>query len=260
MDGIETTINMRKMGYTHPVVALTANAVTGQAEIFYDNGFDEFISKPIDIRHMDEVLKKYIRDKQSSTVVDAARRLAVPEIDDELLSIFVRDVKKTLPMIEAVYKNIDEATEEEILLFTVGVHAMKSALAHINEPGASRLAYTLEKGGKAQDRDVIKSGTPILLDTIRGIVDRINQDTEKTEATTSGDEDREAFRDGLLRIADACNSFDDRAAEGVLTEFKDKPLSDESKELLENIAQLVLHSDFEEAAEMALRYVAANWD
>jgi len=65
-DGIETTIELRKIGYKLPIVALTANAVAGQAEIFLENGFDDFISKPIDVRQLNGILKRLIRDKYAS--------------------------------------------------------------------------------------------------------------------------------------------------------------------------------------------------
>ncbi|MDR0464610.1 MAG: PAS domain-containing protein, partial [Treponema sp.] len=65
MDGIEATKLIRSLGYKQPIVALTANALAGQAEIFLKNGFDDFISKPIDIRQLNSVLNKMIRDMQS---------------------------------------------------------------------------------------------------------------------------------------------------------------------------------------------------
>ena len=67
MDGIEATVKIRAMGYRRPIIALTANAVAGQEELFRENGFDEFISKPIDIRQLNEILKHYIRDKHGSS-------------------------------------------------------------------------------------------------------------------------------------------------------------------------------------------------
>ena len=76
MDGIEATKIIRDMGYEHPIVALTADAVIGQAEIFLANGFDDFISKPIDVRQMNAVLNKLVRDKQPPEVIEAARRQA----------------------------------------------------------------------------------------------------------------------------------------------------------------------------------------
>jgi CheY-like chemotaxis protein len=76
MDGMETTRRIRDLGYTEPIVALTANAVAGQVDIFLENGFDDFISKPIDIRQLNAVLNKFIRDKQPPEVLKAARQQA----------------------------------------------------------------------------------------------------------------------------------------------------------------------------------------
>ena len=63
MDGIETTKILRSKGYNQPIIALTANALIGQAEEFLKNGFDGFISKPIQAAHLDAVLTKFIKDK-----------------------------------------------------------------------------------------------------------------------------------------------------------------------------------------------------
>jgi len=64
MDGIEATSAMRSMGYTHPIVALTANAVKGQAEMFLNNGFSGFMSKPIDINLLNSYLVRFVKNKQ----------------------------------------------------------------------------------------------------------------------------------------------------------------------------------------------------
>jgi len=63
MDGIETTQKLRSLGYKGCIVALTANALVGNSEMFLNNGFDGFISKPIDTIQLDEILNKYVRDK-----------------------------------------------------------------------------------------------------------------------------------------------------------------------------------------------------
>ncbi|MDR0456734.1 MAG: response regulator [Treponema sp.] len=74
MNGIETTKIIRKLGYTQPIVALTANVLTGQAEMFLANGFDEFIPKPIDTRQLNAVLNRLIRDRYPAETVEAARK------------------------------------------------------------------------------------------------------------------------------------------------------------------------------------------
>jgi len=85
MDGIETTRHLRESGYKHTIVALTANAVVGQADIFMENGFNEFMSKPIDIRQLNSLLNKYVRDKQPPEVIEAARK----EMED--MNVFIVD-------------------------------------------------------------------------------------------------------------------------------------------------------------------------
>jgi CheY-like chemotaxis protein/anti-sigma regulatory factor (Ser/Thr protein kinase) len=61
MDGVEATQILRVTGYNRPIVALTANAIAGSAKMFLDNGFDGFISKPIDVTELDNTLHKYVK-------------------------------------------------------------------------------------------------------------------------------------------------------------------------------------------------------
>ena len=62
IDGIEVTKEIRFMPeYANvPIIALTANAVTGAREMYLESGMNDFISKPIDIRALHDILRKYI--------------------------------------------------------------------------------------------------------------------------------------------------------------------------------------------------------
>ncbi|MDR1036022.1 MAG: response regulator [Deltaproteobacteria bacterium] len=64
MDGIETVQVIRAMEEerfaTLPVVAFTANALAGMREFFLENGFDDFMAKPIDVEELDRILRKWI--------------------------------------------------------------------------------------------------------------------------------------------------------------------------------------------------------
>ena len=72
MDGMETTKVLRDIGYTHPIVALTANALVGIEEMFMQNGFSGFISKPIDINQLNAYLVRFIRDTQAPKTIPSA--------------------------------------------------------------------------------------------------------------------------------------------------------------------------------------------
>lgn len=80
LDGIETLKISRTMKNSKcmdtPVIALTANAVAGVKEMYLREGFNDYLSKPVNSRQLEDMLRKYLpREKQqtraSSSVTDA---------------------------------------------------------------------------------------------------------------------------------------------------------------------------------------------
>jgi signal transduction histidine kinase/CheY-like chemotaxis protein len=63
MDGIETTRNLRQTGYNGKIVALTANAMQGMKEYYLENGFDGYLSKPIDPQSLDEIINRWLNPR-----------------------------------------------------------------------------------------------------------------------------------------------------------------------------------------------------
>ena len=62
MDGVEAAGMIRKMpfGDVTPIVALTANALSGAAQEYIRLGFQDFLSKPVDPYEMDQVLRRVL--------------------------------------------------------------------------------------------------------------------------------------------------------------------------------------------------------
>ncbi len=64
MNGIDTLENIRRIPGSKyvalPVIALTANVVSGAREMFLEAGFDDFLAKPISIDKMEKVIRKYL--------------------------------------------------------------------------------------------------------------------------------------------------------------------------------------------------------
>jgi len=86
MDGMETTQRIRALGsdYPHmekmPIVALSANALLGMKEKFLQNGFNDFLSKPIDIIKLDSILAKWLpKEKQKDLACNAVSVAPVVE-------------------------------------------------------------------------------------------------------------------------------------------------------------------------------------
>jgi CheY-like chemotaxis protein len=64
MDGVETVQRIRAMEPEYyqnvPIIALTANAVSGAREMFLNEGFQDFLAKPIDIAMLERILKLWL--------------------------------------------------------------------------------------------------------------------------------------------------------------------------------------------------------
>jgi PAS domain S-box-containing protein len=67
MDGIEATIAIRALGTKYseniPIIALTANVVAGNEQMFLDNGFNAFLPKPFNVMILDSMIQRWVRDK-----------------------------------------------------------------------------------------------------------------------------------------------------------------------------------------------------
>jgi len=260
MDGMMTTKYLRTMGYTAPIVALTANAVAGQADIFLQNGFDDFISKPIDIRQLNSILNKLIRDKQPPEVIEAARRSckdAMPGVsamnqqtDTLLLESFIRDARKVAAMLEEQGQKPGWLeTEENLRTFTIMVHGIKSSLRNIGEAELSELAYKLEIAGRERDIDVITASVPLFLSELRALIKKVEPKQDEYGAY----EDIEGLRSKLLAIKEMCTEYNRKGALDLLANIKN--YSKETKKVLDSIKDYVLHSDFDEAERAAVVYM-----
>jgi len=185
MNGVEATRIIRDTGYTSQIVALTANAVAGASEVFLANGFDGYLSKPIDLRELNAMLNRLIRDKQTPEVIESARKeverkktASVPEavrkvlMNEKLMAAGMRDVGKAIAVLEDLLLKINDLDDSDIESFTTTVHGMKSALQLIGETELSEAAYILERAGKNRKIAEISENTPAFIQALQSIIEK----------------------------------------------------------------------------------------
>ena len=260
MDGIEAVKIIRSTGYHKPIIALTANALAGQAEMFFNNGFDDFISKPIDIRQLNNSLNKLIRDKQTPEVIEEAQKQKDNlyasgrhngSVDPQLAEFFVRDAEKAATILEAISRNRCRRADD-ISMLIINAHAMKSALANIDQSELSAAALSLEQAGRDQDMKVILNELPVFVQSLFNIIEKLKpKEEDDAEGEAQTDNDVPFLQEKLLAIQAACASLDKKSAKSALAELKLKTWPRSTRENLSSIAEHLLHSEFEEAASIA---------
>jgi CheY-like chemotaxis protein len=259
MDGIEAVRIIRDMGYKFQIVALTANALVGQEEVYLKNGFDGFVSKPIDSRVLDSVLNTMIRDKKPAETVSAARKKRNAELSgktedtdgsaSEMDKLFALDAANTIAVLEEIMLKMPDITDDETEDYITAVHGIKSALANVGEMRLSRTAFRLEKAGKARDFGVIAGETVLLIEALKEMCERIKE--RKPLTVEYGEEEKALLRGGMGKIIAACERFDRKTAKAGMEELKDKVWPERIGGMLDNLAVYLLHSAFKKAAAAA---------
>jgi len=253
MDGMEATKLLRDSGYTGTIVALTANAVAGQAEIFLQNGFDAFISKPIDIRQLDFVLHKYIHDKRPENDIATALELdeahktdsdggTDSEFDAMLKESLIRDARKTISILEEYCENGTFADDDALRAYTITVHGIKSSLGAIGEKSLSDRAKKLEDAGRNRELDVVETDTAGFLNDLRVLVDKLAAEMQGGDASETEETD---LHSKLMTLKEMCADYNRKGALDALAGIG--KVASGVQEMLDGIKECVLHSDFDEA-------------
>jgi len=159
IDGMEATAAIRKMAYSHPIVALTANALVGQAEEFLRKGFDGFLSKPIQTVHLNAVLHKFVKEKHRPSDAATAEYQDIDEyfgnymessgINGQVYKEFARSQKNVMAEITEAIETNDFKTAHRL------AHTLKGLAGLIAE---GKLADIAKKAELAFDGGRVPTG------------------------------------------------------------------------------------------------------
>lgn len=182
MDGIETMHRIRdKVGHYYqkvPIIALTANAVPGNREMFLEEGFNDFVAKPLEMSVLERVLRRNLPEEklvfqtnreqqpvsqQSEGSSDNEESLQIGDLDVEQGLIYCGGRQEYLEILERCCE--DGAKERELLEklykeqdwknYTIKVHGLKSAMHSIGAIPLFEKAKALEIAGKNKDIEYI---------------------------------------------------------------------------------------------------------
>ncbi|MCL1939809.1 MAG: transporter substrate-binding domain-containing protein [Desulfovibrionaceae bacterium] len=278
MDGVETTRRIRAMSNEDPyydnvpIIALTANATSGMREIFLENGFTDYLSKPIDTIALNALLERWIpkeKQQQSSSVTGSYPAVDTREIQIEISGI---NVKKGLSLtggayeryldtlatfredgLEKIEKIKKSLADGDLPLYTTYVHALKSAAANIGAEELSKAAYALETAGRDGNTGYIEAHNNGFLESLQTILSNIHSAIaakNEKEAGEKGRLDRELFNAELENLKTALESMDAEAMDNTFDSLKAMPLSEDMAAAVRNISYAVMMAEYDKAVAL----------
>jgi len=270
MDGVEAVKHIRslpdKKYASLPIVALTANAIVGAREMFLQNGFDDFLPKPIEIVKLNNILVKWIpKEKQKEAPppgsvqeeqapiiieienIDTARGIASAGGNArayiDILKVFHKDAKrKKAEIINCLESN-------DLSLYAIYTHALKSACASIGAHKLSEEAKILEAAGMKHELDFIKEHNAGFLNRLKKLLADIEQVISDNAGEPGGDTlDTAALKKQLAKLKAALGNFDIAAIDEASLELQAFLQLPETDESLNSILQDAFVGKYKRAA------------
>ena len=283
LDGISTLHQMRELADNQcretPVVALTANAITGAREMYLAEGFDAFLSKPINPEKLEqmilmllprELLQFEVKEAAEEIIAESAQIDPESHKDEELPIIdgldwdygfmHLPDKEVLLDTIADFYNTIDLEAEnlermyeeiksnpEMVKQYRIKVHAMKSSANLIGATVLGGMARVLEKAANDNNPEIIDNLTPIFLKEWRifkeSLKECINDSEEKRETI----EDHSVILAYLQMLKIAMMELDIDGMDQNMDELKKFIYPADTQKDMEQLAGLVTNLDSEQA-------------
>lgn len=289
MDGIETVKKLRELPVEHAkevvIVALTANAIKGVERMFLDNQMNDYLAKPIEIKKLGQIMKKWIPAEkqltsyQGKTIeeLDQMNREKPKEKAEEAGNAFLKlkginvgeglanclDDTQAYTEILRTYLNSGMSTKERIKDywrssdfwgFTIEVHGVKSASKNIGADVLSELARLLEDAGESQNGDYIETHIGPFIEVYEEVLQSIEavvkQQKKEIEPQELNEITEEQWKEKISSAKEALQDFDAETANQILNELLSSNVSAERRNMLQKAMTSMEVYEYDEADEI----------
>lgn len=186
MDGIETLKKIRELTGAYyadlPVIALTANALEEAKERFLLEGFQDFISKPINPAVLEEKLEQYLPESMKKRIrivkkIKQEKKFTIEGIDiDAGLKQCEQNMDRYVELLEAAYQDGQEKLERlrlyieqgDCYSYMIESHSIKSVAGSIGARELSYMAMEQEEAAREEDEERLRA-------TSKGFIERLER-------------------------------------------------------------------------------------
>ena len=284
MDGVETLRRIKQLSdfpcQGSPIVALTANAVSGARERYLSEGFDDFLSKPVVPEKLEQMIKKLLPDEllcetenepgaaAPPTGADSAEAVleSLPQVDGldwqyawlhlpetELLEFTVKEfyaqIDPAADRLEQMYAQLSDPAQLE--QYRIQAHAMKSLAATIGILPLSGVAKLLEFAAKDGKIETILSLTGPFLEEWRSYRQKLQGVFGISDAAKKETADPSLIKALLEMTRISMQEMDIDQADQSVRQLREYSYSKEADALIQKLADAVTNLDAEETDRIA---------
>ena len=273
MDGVETFHAMKTLPGNlcedTPVIILTANAVIGAKENYLKEGFDAFLSKPVEPDKLERIIfdmlprellyqSQDVEEKEETVTIDfpvidgmdfAYGRIHFKADEDLLDSIelLYRVIKSEADKLKEFYNNI--SSEEGMNSYRIQVHSMKNSAALVGIVTLAGMAKVLEDAARESDRDTIYAMTPVFLEKWCGYREKLGILFPKEQTLKAYD--KTVLIELLERLKQAADEFDITEMDNLMEEMNGYCYEEMLSKKMEHLSVLVGQFDTEQTIVFA---------
>lgn len=278
MDGIEVLKrikgNSNHSNIDTPIIVLTANAIAGVREEYLQEGFNDYLSKPIIPEQLEKMIasllpaekmavgeKSDVRESEETELpitegVDwnyAKLHLSDNNILLKTLQNFVESIDYEADNLSEIYRDLmaEEDSQEKLDLYRIKVHSMKSTSTLLGCVPIAGIAATLESAAKSGRMDLIKDITPYFIDIWRMYRDRLAF-AVKPQGDKKEIEDITLITDYLSQLNEAAKAFDVDGADSVVEKLNEYKYDLNIQEIINRITICVSNLNMEEVSELCM--------
>jgi PAS domain S-box-containing protein len=294
LDGIETVKIIRseiggEYARTVPIVALTANAIVGNDKLFLENGFQAFLTKPIDVVKLDAVLRQYVRNKQLPETIREAEsgqhgeetgrdrdailkslleKTRIGGIDiaagikrfNDMPTIYMDVVKSFVQNTPKFLAELRNVTESTLSGYAVTVHGVKGSCYGICADEAGRMAEALEISAKSGDFARVMAGNETFIGKVETLLAQLGALSRSadgvSEAADSGKNTRPSpDRPLLAKMLEASQDYDIDAMQGVMEKLEQYKYEC-GGELISWLKERLVNFGYDEISEKLAEFLA----
>ncbi|MCL1863233.1 MAG: response regulator [Defluviitaleaceae bacterium] len=238
MDGIEAVHHIKKIETARdiPIIALTANAIAGNEDMFLSFGFQGYLSKPVKRNQLDAILMKWVAgDNKNIEVLNKEEKIS--EIDFKADGIDLNkgvqkfgEVDIYLGILRIFMKNIPSVLEKardgivdenDVSDYITAVHGIRGSCYGICAEETAYIAGILEEAAKTNKLEVIYALNTAFVHYMERLFDSVEKVIECL-MTYKQKKQAEVLSSQLLaELVGACKCNDINRIDGIVTELNE---------------------------------------